>query len=60
MAEHLISERGRALIIAAAVLDRHDLDPDDDIVVLARQLTRAQEALEQLKRGLLNSEAGER
>lgn len=50
MAEHLISERGRALILASAVLDRPNADPDDDIAVLARQLTRAQEEVEQLMR----------
>lgn len=41
-----ISERGRALILAAAVLDRPNADPDDDIAVLARQLTRAQEEID--------------
>lgn len=46
----MISERGRALIIAAAVLDRPNADPDDDIAVLARQLMRAQEELEAMKR----------
>lgn len=43
---HLISERGRALIIAADVLDRSDGDPDGDIAILARQLQRAQEEIE--------------
>jgi hypothetical protein len=46
--ESLISERGRALIIASSILD----NPDSDIVVLARQLTRAQEEIDQLKRDL--------
>jgi hypothetical protein len=50
--EHLISERGRALILASAVLDNHLLDPDEDIVILARQLTRAQEAIDELERRL--------
>lgn len=48
--EYLISERGRALIIAAAVLDRPNADPDDDLAVLARQLTRAQEEIDSLTR----------
>jgi len=43
-----ISERRRALILAASLLDNPDLDPDADIVVLARQLTRAQEEIEAL------------
>lgn len=50
MEEHLISERGRALILAAAILDRPHADPDDDLAVLARQLTRAQEEIDGLKR----------
>lgn len=41
-----ISERERALIIAATVLGRPNADPDDDIAVLARQLNRAIEALQ--------------
>jgi hypothetical protein len=52
MPEHLISERGRALILAAAILDRPDADPDDDVAVLARQLTRAQEEIDNLQREL--------
>lgn len=44
----LISERGRALILAAAVLDRPSADPDDDLAILARQLTRAQEEIDKL------------
>ncbi len=52
MAKHLIDERGRALILAAAVLDRHFGDPDDDLAVLARQLTRAQEQIDELTRKL--------
>lgn len=47
--EPLISERGRALILAAAILDRPNADPDDDIAVLARQLTRAVEEIDKLK-----------
>jgi hypothetical protein len=47
---NLISERGRALILAAAVLDRPNADPDDDMAVLARQLIRAQEEIESLCR----------
>lgn len=43
--ENQISERGRALILAAAVLDRPNADPDDDIAVLARQFNRAHEEL---------------
>lgn len=35
-----ISERGRALILAAAVLDRPNADPDDDLAILARWLSR--------------------
>jgi hypothetical protein len=50
--KHLISERGRALIIASTVLDRSDVDPDSDLAVLARQLTRAQEELERKIRGV--------
>lgn len=48
-----IGERGRALIMAAAVLDRPNVDPDDDLTILARQLTRAQEALDITKRALV-------
>lgn len=44
--DHQISERGRALILAAAVLERPNADPDDDLAVLARQLTRAQEEID--------------
>ena len=47
MADKQISERGQALIIAAAVLDRPNADPDDDIAILARQLTRAQEEIDE-------------
>lgn len=47
---YLISERGRALIIAAAILDRPNADPDDDIAVIARQLNRAQEEIDVLER----------
>ena len=50
--EYLISERGRALILAAAALDRPNADPDDDIAVLARQLTRAQEEIYDLQRAV--------
>lgn len=50
MPEYLISERGRALILAAAILDRPGGDPDDDLAVLARQLTRAQEEIDNLTR----------
>jgi hypothetical protein len=61
MAEYLISERGRALIIAAAVLDRSNADPDDDIAVLARQLIVANEEIERRKeqqRYLVQNAAG--
>lgn len=34
------TEQALALRIAIAVLDRHDLDPDADIAVLARQFLR--------------------
>jgi hypothetical protein len=34
------TEQAQALRIAIAVLDRHDLDPDADIAVLARQFLR--------------------
>lgn len=44
----MISERGRALILAAAILDRPNADPDDDLAILARQLTRAQEEIDKL------------
>lgn len=47
-----ISERGRALILAAAVLDRPNADPDDDIAILARQLGRAQEEIDSLQRAV--------
>ena len=51
MPEHQISERGRAMIIAAAVLDRSSsADPDDDLAVLARQLNRANEEVERLRK----------
>lgn len=50
MAFHLISERGRALILAAAILDRPSGDPDNDLAVLARQLTRAQEEIDEWAR----------
>lgn len=46
---NLISERGRALIVAAAVLDRPNADPDDDMAILARQLSRCAYENEQLK-----------
>ena len=52
MPEHQISERGRALILAAGILDRPHADPDDDLAVLARQLTRAQEEIDSLQREL--------
>jgi hypothetical protein len=42
------SERDRALVLAGSILDRPNGDPDDDIAVLARQLTRAQEEIEHL------------
>ena len=50
--ENLISERGRALILAAAILDRPSGDPDDDLAVLARQLNRAQEEIDNQTREL--------
>lgn len=49
---HLISERGRALILASAILDNQKFDPDEDISVLARQLNRAQEEIDKLQRDL--------
>lgn len=49
----MVSERGRALILAAAVLDRPNADPDDDMAVLARQLNRAHEAAETMRAALL-------
>jgi hypothetical protein len=49
MSDHLISERGRALILAAAILDRPNTDPDSDLVIMARQLTRAQEEIDSLE-----------
>jgi hypothetical protein len=48
-------ERSRALALANAILDRPDMDPDDDLVVLARQLIRAQEEIE-LARGLMRAQ----
>lgn len=45
-----ISERGQALILAAAILDRPNADPDDDLAVLARHLTRAQETIDALEK----------
>ena len=48
-----ISERGQALILAAAVLDRPNADPDDDIAILARQLGRAQEEAEKMRKALV-------
>jgi hypothetical protein len=45
-----ITERGQALILAAAILDRPQADPDDDLAVLARQLTRSQESIDALEK----------
>ena len=50
------SERGRALIIAAKILDR--LHPDDDLAVLARALKRAQEERDSLAFELKRLRAG--
>jgi hypothetical protein len=55
MAERLISERGRGLILAAAILD-DPLIRDDDLVVLARQLTQAQEEIDTLTRQIQHLE----
>lgn len=41
-----ISEQGRALILAAAVLDRPNADPGDDLAVLAHAFIAAVEALQ--------------
>ena len=38
-------EKQRAIVIANAVLDRPNADPDDDLAVLARQFLRALERL---------------
>jgi hypothetical protein len=39
----IVGERDRAVTLANRVLDNTGLDPDSDIVVLARQLLRAAE-----------------
>lgn len=44
------TEREQALAIATAILDRTFGDPDGDIMVLARQMLRAQEEIDRLKR----------
>jgi hypothetical protein len=38
-------ERDEAIVLANAILDRPDADPDDALAVLARQLLRALERL---------------
>jgi hypothetical protein len=38
-------ERDEAIVLANAILDRPNADPDDDLAVLARQLLRALERL---------------
>lgn len=48
-----VNEREQAQILAAAVLDRPNADPDDDVALLARQLQQALEEIEQLKAGAL-------
>lgn len=49
---NFIPEHGRALILAATVLDRVNADPDDDLAVLARQLVRTSEANDLMRREL--------
>ena len=44
------TERELALAIANAILDRTYEDPDSDIAVLARQMLRAQEEIDRMKR----------
>lgn len=46
MSGYFSSERSRALIIAAKVLERPHEGRDEDIVVLARQLLRSQDELD--------------
>jgi hypothetical protein len=46
----IINERGRALALAVRLTDRPDTDPpDDDLILLARQLIRAHEEIERLR-----------
>lgn len=54
------AERERAIKLANIVLDRRSGDPDDDFAVLSRQLLRAIEEIERLKRQLAegNSKTG--
>lgn len=46
-----VSERGKSLILAANILDRPNADPDDDLAILARQLTRCAEENDRLRLG---------
>ena len=48
MADRLSDERREALVLADAILDRPNADPDDDLAVLARHLLRAQESIDAL------------
>jgi hypothetical protein len=43
-------ERERALALATLILDRCDGDPDDDLSVLSRQLIRAQQEVDALRK----------
>jgi broad specificity phosphatase PhoE len=47
-----MTEREQALKLAARILDRYGVDPDDDLGILARQLTRAHERAEKLHAAL--------
>ncbi len=48
-----ISERKRALLLAAKILDRPNADPDDDLALLARQLSRACDEMHQLEKAVI-------
>jgi hypothetical protein len=41
-------EKEQSVILANAILERHDLDPDGDLCVLARQLLRREERLQRI------------
>jgi hypothetical protein len=47
---HDTSEKYRALILATTVVGRPNADPDDDIVVISRQLLRSEGEIDRLQR----------
>ena len=43
-----MSEKETSVDLAKRVLDRHYLDPDEDVCILARQLLRREERLQKI------------